>query len=55
MSKVIIELEDTPDGRVEFVVKCSRPLPDDYRDMTKAETVAGRMISLTKRPEFNTD
>ncbi|UOO77342.1 hypothetical protein LVJ85_02245 [Neisseria sp. Dent CA1/247] len=44
MAKIILEIEDTPDGRVEIVGKSSRPLPQDYRDMTGAETIAGRLL-----------
>lgn len=44
MAKIILEIEDKPDGRVEVVGKSNRLLPEDHRDMTGAETIAGRLL-----------
>lgn len=48
MAEIILEIEDKPDGRIEVVGKSSRPLPEDYRDMTGAETIAGRLLVFMK-------
>lgn len=44
MTKIILEIEDKPDGSVAIKGRTSRPLPYDHRDMSKAETIAGRLL-----------
>lgn len=51
MTKIILEITDKPGGGVEVVGKSSRPLPEDHRDMTDAETIAGR-IAVFLRDEL---
>lgn len=43
MVKIILEIEDVPGGGVEVVGMSSRPLPEDHREMTEAEIIAGRI------------
>lgn len=52
MVKIILEIEDRPGGGVELVGKSSRPLPEDHREMTEAETIAGRIVVFL-RDELN--
>lgn len=46
MAKVVITLEDKDNGELDVKFTCDTPLPDDFKQMTLSQLLAGQLHDL---------
>ncbi len=49
MAKVVIKIEDKPDGELDVQFTCDTPLPEEFKDWTLAQILSGQLHDLVNR------